>query len=393
MPKTYKNLLKQIYSLDNLYKAVDKAANGRHNKYAVKQTLKDLDNKVLKIQKMLISGEYKTSTYDIFKIYEPKEREIYRLPFFPDRIVHHAFMNILEPIWVKMFIKTTYSCIKGRGIHKAVEQIQHDLRADPEGTVYCLKLDIKKFYPSIDHDILKTIIRHKISDEDFLKIIDEIIDSADGVPIGNYLSQYFANLYLTYFDHWIKEVLKVKYYYRYADDIVIFCSNKEQLHEWFKLIQNYLKENLKLTVKFNYQVFPVDDRGLDFVGYVFRHNYTLVRKSIKKNILHQVKNRKIEYSYLGWLKYCDSKLLLYRIEQKTGIHFSNWRGKQVTYKWLQGKIICIVHVEDRKSYFIIQFIYKGKPYYYKSKNKRLRNAIRIAEANYKRGTNTIPIFR
>ena len=136
-------------------------------------------------------------------------------------------MNILEPIWINIFTKDTYSCIKNRGIHKLVNNLKKVLKSDPEGTKYCLKLDIKKFYPSINHDILKEIIRYKIKDEELLQVLDEIIDSAEGVPIGNYLSQFFANLYLAYFDHWIKEVLKVKYYFRYCDDITILGSNKE----------------------------------------------------------------------------------------------------------------------------------------------------------------------
>lgn len=122
----------------------------------------------------------------------------------------------MEPIWVKIFTRDTYSCIKNRGIHALLQKLQSDLASDPEGTKYCLKLDIKKFYPSINHKILKQIIRKKIKDKNLLKLLDEIIDSADGVPIGNYLSQFFANLYLAYFDHWVKEELKVKYYYRYA---------------------------------------------------------------------------------------------------------------------------------------------------------------------------------
>lgn len=113
----------------------------------------------------------------------------------------------MEPIWVSVFTADTYSCIKERGIHSLAKKLRDNLDKDPEGTKYCLKLDIRKFYPSLNHDILKGIIRKKIKDEDLLWLLDEIIDSADGVPIGNYLSQFFANLYLAYFDHWVKEEL------------------------------------------------------------------------------------------------------------------------------------------------------------------------------------------
>lgn len=110
------------------------------------------------------------------------------MPYYPDRIAHHAIMNILEPVWMKQFISTTYSCIKGRGIHKCLKDLKYVLRKYPNKTTYCLKFDIKKFYPSINHRILKRIIRRKIKDKTLLKILDEIIDSANGVPIGNYLS-------------------------------------------------------------------------------------------------------------------------------------------------------------------------------------------------------------
>lgn len=138
-------------------------------------------------------------------------------------------MNILEPIWVSLFTEDTYSCIKDRGIHKAADKVKKALK---EIRTHYLLLEngYSEFYPSIDHDILKTILRKKIKDKDLLWLLDVIIDSADGVPIGNYLSQYFANIYLAYFDHWIKEVKKVRYYFRYADDIVILGDDPKQLH-------------------------------------------------------------------------------------------------------------------------------------------------------------------
>ena len=122
-------------------------------------------------------------------------------------------MNILEQIWVSVFTKDTYSCIKGRGIHGAMRNVKRAIK-DRENARYCLKIDIRKFYPSIDHDVLKAIIRRKIKCKDTLALLDTIIDSTDGVPIGNYLSQYFANLMLAYFDHWIKEEKRVRYYFR-----------------------------------------------------------------------------------------------------------------------------------------------------------------------------------
>lgn len=139
-------------------------------------------------------------------------------------------------------------------------------------------MDIRKFYPSINHEILKSIVKKKIKDKSLLKLLFEIIDSADGVPIGNYLSQFFANLYMAYFDHWVKEELKVKYYYRYADDIVLLSDDKNQLRSWVLAIKVYLTNVLELKLKDNYQIYPVESRGIDFVGYVCYHDHTLLRK-------------------------------------------------------------------------------------------------------------------
>ena len=288
-PKKLNNLYQQIYTDANIDLAVAHAAKGRSKNYGVRKFRKDETLNKFELYLDLRNCEYKTSPYSTFTVYEPKERLIYRLPFYPDRIAHHAIMNILQPIWEKVFIRNTYSCIPNRGIHLALSDIKRDLQKDLEGTWYCLKMDIKKFYPSIDHDILKKIIRRKIKDKSLLIILDEIIDSAPGVPIGNYLSQYFANLYLTYFDHWVKEILKVKYYYRYADDIVILKESKEILFEWQKEIENYLNNKLKLVLKPNWQVFPVYSRGIDFLGYVIRHEGIRVRKSTKKRMFRAFK--------------------------------------------------------------------------------------------------------
>lgn len=313
--KRIRNLYQQVISVENLNIADGKAQKGKSKQYGVIKHNLNPDQNIWKLHNMLIDKKYKTSPYDIFKVFEPKEREVYRLPYFPDRITHHAIMNILEPIFMKVFTSDSYSCIKGRGIHKTSFNLRKALK-NVEETKYCLKLDIKKFYPSIDHDILKNLLRRKFKDQDLLWLLDEIIDSAPGLPIGNYLSQYFANFYLSYFDHWIKENLKVKYYFRYADDIVILNSEKEKLHELLKIITKYLSTKLRLEVKDNWQIFPIESRGIDFVGYVHFHKYTLLRKSIKKRFARTLKknpNRESIASYYGWAKHCNSKNLLKKL--------------------------------------------------------------------------------
>lgn len=318
--KRYNNLFDKIVTLDNLYLADKRARRRKQHRPEIINFDKNREKLLLDLQKKLIDGEYKTSEYYIFKIYEPKEREIFKLPYYPDRIVHHAIMNIMEPIWISSFIKGTYSCIKNRGIHKALKDVKFALK-DEANTKYCLKLDVRKFYPSIDHDILKQLIRRKVKDKKLLIILDEIIDSAQGVPIGNYLSQFFANLYLTYLDHWIKEEKHIKYYFRYADDIVILHGDKDYLRQLFKDMKQYLEERLNINFKDNWQIFKVDDRGIDFVGYKIFHTHTLLRKYIKKNFCKRVSklNKKDNLdkstyqqkicSYIGWIKYCNGRNL------------------------------------------------------------------------------------
>lgn len=309
------NLFEDICSIDNLELADFKARKGKRTRKDVilHDTEKDLN--ILKLNEALLNKTFRTSEYKTFKIFEGKERVISSLPYYPDRIVHHAIMNKLEPIFTSLFISSTYSCIKGRGIHGAANAVKLALK-DVQNTTYCLKIDIKQFYPSIDHEVLKQILRRKIKDKNLLWLLDDIIDSADGVPIGNYLSQYFANLYLTYFDHWLKEVKKVKYYFRYADDIVILHRSKEYLHSLLAEMRDYVSNKLKLTIKDNYQVFVVAIRGIDFLGYKFFHTHVLLRKKIKKRFARMMHNRrnKLSFSaYNGWIKHCNGKHLMKKI--------------------------------------------------------------------------------
>lgn len=327
------NLFEQVVDINNLRLADENARRGKLKSYGVKKHDQNREANLLALQEQLKNGTFRTSDYHVFIIYEPKEREIYQLPYYPDRIVHHALMNILEPIWVSTFTADTYSCIKGRGIHKCARDTRREMLDDPAGTQYCLKIDIRKFYPSIDHDILKRIVRRKLKDERLLCLLDGIIDSVEhGVPIGNYLSQYLANLYLTYFDHWVKETLGVAHYKRYADDMVFFAQDKETLHRWLHAIRAYLRDELHLTIKRNWQIFPTDTRGVDYVGYVFRHTHTRVRKRIKQALCRRVAqlNKQMnrpkhptrdQYkqaiaSWWGWLKYCDSRHFVKQLKSK-----------------------------------------------------------------------------
>lgn len=198
--KRYNNLFDKIVSLDNLYLADKKARRNKSNRKDIKEFDQNKEESLKKLQQDLINGTYKTSEYNTFIIREPKERLIFRLPYYPDRIVHHAVMNIMEPIWVSIFIKDTYSCIKHRGIHEALHNVKEALK-DVDNTTYCLKLDIRKFYPSIDHEVLKSIIRKKIFKIETLnKPYRYIVIISNGIssPIRFYSPFNLLGLYLIF---------------------------------------------------------------------------------------------------------------------------------------------------------------------------------------------------
>ena len=321
--KRYGYLYEKIYDYENLRRAHQNARRNKTWYKEVKMVDSNLDYYLGHIQELLKRKTYQTSEYEIFITNDTgKEREIYKLPYFPDRIVHWAIIQVVEPIFLKRLNGCTHSAIPNRGIHSAFEQLDNYMRSDVEGTKYCLKLDVKKFYPSVDHTLLKKMYRTMFKDSNLLWLLDEIINSTDGskgVPIGNYLSQYSGNLFLSKFDRWLKEELRVKYYIRYMDDIVILHDDKQYLHDLFKKIVTYLKE-LNLEVKDNYQIFPSRVRGIDFVGYRHFGNYVLLRKSISKRLIRKMRdlNKKLrngeelnytDYcsinSYKGWLKWCN----------------------------------------------------------------------------------------
>ncbi len=321
--------------MDNLRRADEKARRGKVHTFGVRTFDKHREENLVALHDALLTKTFKTSPYEQFTIFEPKERLISRLPYFPDRIVHHAIMNVLEPIWVSVFPHNTYSCIKDRGIEGCARQVERIIRKYDGRPLYCLKIDIRKYYPSINHEAMKRIVRRKIKDADLLWLIDEVIDSAEGLPIGNYLSQYLANLYLAYFMHYVNEVLRVDAT-EYADDIVFFSDSKERLHKVFSSVSRYVEDELCLTVKGNYQIFPIarnradrHGRALDYVGYKFYRKQKLIRKSTKQHFCRTVSRlnkkqpdlapkayKQVVAPWLGWAQHSNSRHLLKTIIPK-----------------------------------------------------------------------------
>ena len=311
------NLYPLICDIENIKLAHKNARKGKTHYKEVKLVDEDVDYYCKLIQDMLVNKTFVNSPYEVFtKVDKGKEREIYKLPYFPDRIVHHAILQVLEPIWKKTFINNTYQSIKGRGVHRAKKDIDKAI-ASYNGDVYYLQMDIKKFYPSVDNKIMCNIVEKKIKCKDTLWLLQEIINSTKGLPIGNYLSQYLGNLYVTYLDHYVKNVLKVKHYYRYCDDIVVLSDSIEMLQETSIVVSNRLQQELKLNLKDLSKVNHVSS-GLDFLGFVFLGTHVRLRKSIatgfKRTAGRFCKGKSMRdftgtMSYNGWIKASNSNNL------------------------------------------------------------------------------------
>lgn len=347
--KRYGNLYEKICDIENLRKAHKNAKKGKGWYKEVKMIDENPEYYLGLLQEMLINHTYKTSDYEVFyKTEGKKTRKIYKLPYFPDRICQWAILQVIEPFIINNLTDDTYSAIPKRGIHKALFKLQDAMWNDVPECQYCLKLDARHYYQSINHELLKQKYARMFKDDELLWLLGEIIDSITtaeiddlraiylleedidpetGIPIGNYLSQYSGNYYFSSFDHWIKEEKKVKYCFRYMDDIVIFGRTKEELHALRKEIEIYFKNELKLQIKDNWQVFPTYIRGVDFLGYRTFLNYTLLRKSTCKDMKRKLTaiRAKVESgnmmnysewccinSYRGWLKHCNS----FRLSQK-----------------------------------------------------------------------------
>ncbi len=317
--RTVSDVYEQIISLENLRLAVKNATKNKKKNRSVINFLKDEDCLLKALHRQLKEKTFKVSEYTSFTVIETKERKINRLPFYPDRIVQHAIVNVLGDYWYSLMSKHSYSCIKDRGVlgkNGLYRHLVSALKCDKEGTKYALKQDMRHYFQSIDHEILKEMLSEQIKDKDTLQLLYLFVDSIStgekkgvGIAIGSLLSQYFANLYLTKYDYFIKKKLAVKYYYRYNDDVLFLSDSKKELHRIFNEQQDFVKR-LKLTIKDNWQVFPIEKRGIDMGGFVFFHNYVKIRKRIKENFkrkilsLHsQTTNKEFMRLLCGWFGY------------------------------------------------------------------------------------------
>ena len=331
MPKRLgKGLYERIISMDNLLAADLEAQKGKTGRGVVIAHNAKREEELLRLHEALRDKTYTPSPYRKFRVYEPKEREISCQPFYPECILYHAINRTLGKAWTRTFPYNSYACIKGRGITACARHVRRTLDSyRREGKkCYALKMDIRHFYPSVDGEVMKSVIRRKVKCKDTLWLLDRIIDSAEGLPIGNYISQFLANLLMSYFMHEMSDVFKADCV-EYSDDIIVFSDNKAFLHGLFHdFIEPYIAETLKLTIKGNWQVFPIaknkgdrKGRALDYVGYLFYMEHTGLRKSTKmrfarrvsamrKKGISGVRLAKKSSSWTGWCKHADCNNLV-----------------------------------------------------------------------------------
>lgn len=319
--KTFKNLYEQICSFENLLKAARKAERGKRFKENVARFNVNLEKELMQLRHELLDHSYRPGSYRHFTVYESKKRLISAAPY-RDRVVHHALCNIIEPLFERTFIYDSYACRKEKGTHKAVERFTEFSRKN----LYVLKCDIRKYFQSIDRQILLDMFKRKIKDQETLWLIRTIVDITDevedaelvyfpgddlftpldrykGLPIGNQTSQFFANVYLNEFDHFIKEELRCLYYIRYVDDFVILDNDKNRLHHIREKSKKYLSR-LRLVLHPNKsQIFPVV-QGAEFLGYRIFPTHRLIRKSNVKRFRRKLRKYQREYAtgQLSWLE-------------------------------------------------------------------------------------------
>lgn len=322
-----------MISLENLFSAWDKFKSNKQEKPDVQHFEWQLEENIFQLHRDLKSRSYKHGAYSSFYIRDPKQRHIHKA-IVRDRILHHAVFTVFNPIFESTFISNSFSCRIGKGTHKGIDILDKILRqVSSNGFEPCfaLKCDIRRFFETVDHSVLLSIVRKRIKDNDAIWLLEEIIKSFSsqhstlfsqkGLPIGNLTSQLFANVYLNEFDQFIKHKLRIKHYIRYTDDFVIVAGDKLYLENLIKSIRFFLSDKLvlelhpkKITIRKFYQ-------GIDFLGYIVLSYYRRLRTKTRHRIFRKLRKRIDEYkdntisrqtldqslqSYLGVLSHANA---------------------------------------------------------------------------------------
>ncbi len=300
------NLYSKIYNLSNLLSAYRKARKGKTKKHYVIEFEENLAYNLKLLHDEIKNQTYTPKPLKTFILRDPKTRKISKSAF-RDRIVHHAIVNIIEPIFDKTFIYDSCANRIGKGNLFAIKRFYEFARRVTKNNtraVFCLKADIKHYFQEVHHEILINIIKRKIKDKKVIRLIRKILsnckiigqlkiqDFTKGMPLGNLTSQFFANVYLNELDYFIKHKLKAKYYIRYVDDFIILHPSKSQLKIWMQEINKFLKERLNIELHPDKsRIIPLD-KGIDFVGFRNFYYFKLLRKRNIRNIFLVVKSYK-----------------------------------------------------------------------------------------------------
>lgn len=334
----------EITTPEAIFQAWDEFINGKKKKADVIEFGRFLEDNLFSLQESLRKKTYKHGGYKSFYVRDPKVRHIAKACV-RDRVVHHLVTNVLEEIFDPTFYAHSYSCRKDKGTHKAVEAfVSMARKVSHNNTSRCfvLKCDIKKFFATVDHDVLTESLEERIKDKDFLWLLDEIINSfrseytvelfsPKGMPIGNLTSQLFANIYLNSLDIFMKNELKLKYYIRYADDFVILSDNLEDLNKLLPKIAGFTEKNLKMSLHPNKIKICNYYLGIDFLGYIVFPNFIIPRTKTKRRILRKLEQKIKQFqnsgttaeslnqtlqSYLGYLQHANAYKLSEDLKNK-----------------------------------------------------------------------------
>lgn len=309
-------LMEKISDLDNLYLAYAKARRGKMQKNEVVKFSENLDDEIRTLKKELETETVEVGNYRYFTIYDPKERLICAASF-KERVLHHAIMNVCHEYFDKTLIDTTYATRKGKGVYAAIDKAKKTMKCYD----YVVKLDYRKFYDSINHELLYEKLCKKFKDKALLRLFRRIIDSYEvtpgcGLPIGNLTSQYFANNYLSSLDHFIKEQLHIPAYVRYMDDMLLACNSRVELKNAVATVMNYSHDKLNLRLKT--PVFRLSSSGIDFLGYkIYSHHLELSGRSKRR-----YRNKLVLYEkYLNTGKWNETE---YRLHVVPALSFTEY---------------------------------------------------------------------
>lgn len=299
--KSIGNIWDNITDIENIRIAHHQARKGKSSYQSVQTVNRSESKHIRHLQYLLKSGTYKTSEYDVeIRMCGSKERVLHKLPYYPDRVAHHAFLNQVASTWSKRFIRDTFQSIKGRGPSDCLQRVLIGVREyKPK---YAIKLDIVKYYPSLTNEITANPDLYRIRDTRAQDFLFELIYSLPFLPLGNHPSQYIGNLVITVLDWLCKQKLKIKHYFRYCDDIVILGDSKFELDIQTTFIQDWLA-SIGLECRISDPI-PLDTNYLDFVGFRVNHHKTLLRKGLADNFKSSVRARNLPSipSYYGWCK-------------------------------------------------------------------------------------------